>query len=404
MGVICYIQADARYNKYLLRELKGETIIEHTIKRVQSLSSIEKIVIGLYDCEENKKFKFLSEKYDNLNIFFSKEEHVSVRMFQTCKVYNPKMIVRITGDKIFLDTKTLEEMIAEARNNDYDLYLSDFNNGLLADIVKFSAIENNQSEVFAYDRYYKYFLANRQLFDIKFYISDCNSKIYSFLIRNDLEYFVAGRIMNGVIDIDSFSYLSADVIYNVQVLHQDGWYRSVAENMPVNSKGDPIPWFTYPSIEFLATRIKKEMSIFEYGCGNSTLWWASHVKNVISVEHDETWYRKIVGKIPENVQLIHIPLEYDGDYSRKIGEYNNRFDIIVIDGRDRVNCVKNAINALKADGVIIWDNSDRQKYQEGYEFLYNNGFKSINFVGIVPSVDIKSETSIFYRSNNCLNI
>lgn len=187
-------------------------------------------------------------------------------------------------------------------------------------------------------------------------------------------------------------------------LKEDGWFRSFKEEAPVDTEGHPLPWFTYPSIEFLKKRIKKEMSVFEYGCGGSTLWWASRVKEVVSIEHDEKWYKEIVSKIPDNVCISHIELEYGGNYSKKIKEFKNRFDIVVIDGRDRVNCAINCLDALKPDGVIIWDNSDRPEYIDGYNFLINHNFKKIEFVGMCPVVNFKTETSIFYRENNIFDI
>lgn len=187
-------------------------------------------------------------------------------------------------------------------------------------------------------------------------------------------------------------------------LYEDGWFRSYEQKDSIDLNGNPIPWITYPAIDFLKNRIYPGMSVFEYGCGGSTLWWASCVKEVISVEHDQNWYQKISPTIPQNVNLIHINLEYGGAYSKKIGEFDQKFDIVVIDGRDRVNCAINAVRGLKPEGVIIWDNTDRKQYEEGFHFLYKHGFRSINFIGMCPIVNLKSETSIFYRDHNCLNI
>jgi hypothetical protein len=64
----------------------------------------------------------------------------------------------------------------------------------------------------------------------------------------------------------------------------------------------------------------------------------------------------------------------------------------------------NSLEALKSDGIIIWDNSDREEYEDGYRFLFRNGFKKIAFVGLTPVVNVKSETGIFYREKNCLFI
>lgn len=187
-------------------------------------------------------------------------------------------------------------------------------------------------------------------------------------------------------------------------LKDDGWFRSFKENKAIDADGNPIPWITYPAIEFLKKRVHKEMSVFEYGCGGSTLWWASRVKEVVSVEHDVMWYRKILPIIPNNVTLEHIELEYGGQYSQRVATYGAKFDLIVIDGRDRVNCALHAIQALKPDGIIIWDNSNIANYEDGYQFLYRNGFKKIEFVGLAPIVNWKAETGIFYRNINCLGI
>jgi len=187
-------------------------------------------------------------------------------------------------------------------------------------------------------------------------------------------------------------------------LKEDGWFRSFHEKSSVDADGNPIPWLTYPAIEFLKRRIHPDMSLFEFGCGASTLWWAKRVKEVVSVEHVETWYNQITKRVPENVKLFHIPLDSNGAYSRKIKEFNNRFDIVVLDGHDRINCARNSLTALKEDGIFIWDNSDRNEYESGYNFLYKHGFRKIEFVGLVPIINFKSETAVFYRPKNCLGI
>lgn len=187
-------------------------------------------------------------------------------------------------------------------------------------------------------------------------------------------------------------------------LKEAGWFKSFKTKLPSDNEGNPIPWMTYSAISFLEKRINSNMTVFEYSCGNSTLWWAMRVKNVVSCEHDKAWYEKLEKMMPVNVELYQIDLGDGDDYSKKISEYHEIFDIIVIDGRDRVNCAKNSLLALKKDGVIIWDNSDRDCYEEGYNFLLNKGYKRIDFIGMGP-VNIASWwTSIFYKEANCLVI
>jgi hypothetical protein len=187
-------------------------------------------------------------------------------------------------------------------------------------------------------------------------------------------------------------------------LFEDGWFRSYREKASIDAAGLPLPWLTYPAIAFLLKRIRPEMSVFEYGSGGSTRWWASRVRNVVSVEHDRTWFEEVRKYQQAHVKAYQIDLSYGGEYSRKIQEFQNCFDVVVVDGRDRVNCLKNCLQALKPSGVVILDNSDRPEYSEGIEFLLVNGFKRLEFVGPCPIVNYKSETSIFYRDENVFGI
>lgn len=187
-------------------------------------------------------------------------------------------------------------------------------------------------------------------------------------------------------------------------LYQKGWFHSFQKDRPISLNGEPIPWLNYPVMDFLQNRINMDMSVFEYGSGMSTLWWAARTKKVFSVEHDKSWYDEVKSKMPDNVNLYYEALEPNGSYSKKAAECEKKFDIIIIDGRERVNCSINAINALKPEGVIIWDDTDRTSYKKGYDILLENGFKRIEFIGMKPLGLTPACTSIFYRSNNCLKI
>lgn len=187
-------------------------------------------------------------------------------------------------------------------------------------------------------------------------------------------------------------------------LSEEGWLKSRLEKESIDSDGNPIPWITYPSLHFLTDRVTPDFTVFEYGCGGSTLWWALRVKEVFSVEHDNEWYQNIKSKIPDNVSLFYAPLEPDGEYSKKVIQTGKLFDVIVIDGRDRVNCAKNSLSALKPEGLILWDNSNRDKYSSGYDLLINNGFKRLDFFGMGPINLYSWCTSIFYRKENVFGL
>ena len=185
-------------------------------------------------------------------------------------------------------------------------------------------------------------------------------------------------------------------------LRDTGWLESRFQDLPVDRQGYAVPWITYPSLAFLEPRINAEMSVFEYGSGNSTLWWSSRVRRVVSCEHHRGWYERMAPELPANVDYKH--LELTGGYPEAIAQHANEFDVIVIDGRERVKCAYNSLGALKDSGVILWDNSEREKYRPAFDFLAANGFRKLDFWGIGPVESYGWCTSILYRSNNCFSI
>jgi len=182
-------------------------------------------------------------------------------------------------------------------------------------------------------------------------------------------------------------------------LRESGWLESYRRKVPTSSTG-PLPWFTYSAIGFLAPRIAPSLSVFEYGAGYSTLWWAARVRSVVSCENDQAWFSRMLADCPSNARLLYEPR--GESYWQKAASF--RSDIIVIDGRDRVECAKSCLPGLDAGGVIIWDNSDRARYQPGYDFLKQNGFRRLDFSGMGPVNFTPWVTSIFYRNDNCLGI
>ena len=189
-------------------------------------------------------------------------------------------------------------------------------------------------------------------------------------------------------------------------LKEDGWFVSYRRMASIDIQGDPIPWFTYPAIAFIECRLKSNMNVFEYGSGASTLWWAKRVATVVSCEHDLLWYRKISAQLPGNATVKHVELDGKGRYASTIQNYGKEFDLIVIDGPERVACAVNSLSALKDSGVIIWDDSQRDSDEcaEGFRFLEAHAFKRIEFVGHKPIIPNKSETAIFYRPDNIFGI
>jgi len=187
-------------------------------------------------------------------------------------------------------------------------------------------------------------------------------------------------------------------------LADQGWFKARETKSAVDQHGEAIPWVTYAFIDFIKDRITKQHDIFEFGCGNSTIFYAKNANSVTAVEHDKAWYeRNAAIRIP-NVEMIYCGLVRGGAYSKSAVTTGKKFNIIIVDGRDRVNCCKESVLSLTEDGVIVLDNSERPDYAEAFTFFKAKGFKHLPFTGMSPGVTTSNCTSVFYKSNNCLGI
>lgn len=183
------------------------------------------------------------------------------------------------------------------------------------------------------------------------------------------------------------------------LIHTNGWFKSFMSRLSEDNQGNPIPWYTYSSVKFIEPRLNKDMDVFEFGSGHSTLWYGKRVNSVVAIEDKLPWLERIKEKKTENVRLYH----REGlDYPSAIKEYFKPclFDIIVIDGEFRDLCASNCLAALKRDGIVIWDNSGNNTGQ----YFINKGFRRLDFYGLTPVCTYENCTTIFYRENNCFNI
>ena len=171
--------------------------------------------------------------------------------------------------------------------------------------------------------------------------------------------------------------------------------KTVATRSCVDASENPVPWYTYPAIEYLKQLDFAGRSVFEYGSGNSTLFWASVAARVVSVEDDEKWHAVVAERLPRHCELT---LETDvAAYAAVIERYAERFDVIVVDGaargNTRLNCSRFALRQLREGGMIILDNSDW--LPESARVLREGGLIQVDFTGFAPISGQTQTTSFF---------
>ena len=173
--------------------------------------------------------------------------------------------------------------------------------------------------------------------------------------------------------------------------------RSAALRTAVDASGLPVPWYTYPAIEYLRQLDFSDKTVFEYGSGQSTLFWAAAAKRIVSVEEDESWYARLAPRRPPNCELI---LETDlADYPGVIDRYPDGFDVIAVDGaargHTRLKCSRAAIRCLRPGGLVILDNADW--LPESARVLRESGLLQVDLTGFAPITGHTQTTTLFFH-------
>ena len=128
-----------------------------------------------------------------------------------------------------------------------------------------------------------------------------------------------------------------------------------------------IPWVPYSVIRRLRSFLGRESSVLEYGSGMSTIWYATIVSRVCSVEDDQVWYERIADLIERrqlNNVTYHLAASAD-EYCSFMADNPRRYDLIVVDGSWRSRCMAEAINLLLPGGVLYLDTSDQDSTVQG---------------------------------------
>jgi len=175
-----------------------------------------------------------------------------------------------------------------------------------------------------------------------------------------------------------------------------------------------LPWMNFEVIRWLQSYLTRDMTLFEWGSGGSTLFYAKLVKQVISIEYDKAYFDFVKQQLQgrENAQLVLAPPEKTGEfksfapqhlgsyfdqYVKTIDQYpDGTFDVIVVDGRQRNECFKRALNKINPEGIIVFDNFEREIYQKSQ---HHPGISHFMVEGLVPFNYAIGSTAIFYFEN-----
>lgn len=169
---------------------------------------------------------------------------------------------------------------------------------------------------------------------------------------------------------------------------------------------DYMPQINPRAIAFLESIVQSDWKVFEYGSGQSTIFFARRVAEMVSVEHHPHWVKFVSETLDaEGLDINYLnfslgpaepgrdpsdPLNYsyaDHDvadwkpYVTAIDTYpGSHFDLVFVDGGARASCIYHAHSKIAAGGYLLLDDSERRWYYEKLIDLFN-GWKRRDFMG-----------------------
>lgn len=171
-----------------------------------------------------------------------------------------------------------------------------------------------------------------------------------------------------------------------------------------------LPWWTYKASlaceEYLESFENKPAKVLEWGAGSSSQFFLDFNVDLISIESNPLFANYLIKKFPNPENLIVIQEDDDSEvkpsfqsghkdhqgqsffkYVTKIRDFpDNHFDLISIDGRARVACLREAIPKLRKGGVIVFDNATRSRYRSSLREMFSSGSWEIRkFSGLAPT-------------------
>jgi hypothetical protein len=169
-----------------------------------------------------------------------------------------------------------------------------------------------------------------------------------------------------------------------------------------------VPWWPYDAVTWMAGHLPPHARVFEYGGGGSTLWLADQGAAVLCVEHHEAWYRQLeqalrpaatiryratlpTGSITSQVE----PGFFDSYVDAICDEPDASFDLVIVDGRARVECARRAMPKVKPGGLLLLDDTRRERYQPAIALLA--GWDRYVFEGLKPGDVFPGQTSVWRR-------
>ena len=155
-----------------------------------------------------------------------------------------------------------------------------------------------------------------------------------------------------------------------------------------------IPQLTFDFIEWMEEQDTREKTFIEFGSGDSTIYFSSKFKKVITYEDEFEWIEKIKSRNLGNVDVNFLDYNF---YKKEPDSFKNT-DFILIDNNprnynSRLYVAQVLMEKIDYQNILILDNGN---WNGDCYFYLRTKYKSYqDFIGINPRGD-RTVTTVFH--------
>lgn len=182
-------------------------------------------------------------------------------------------------------------------------------------------------------------------------------------------------------------------------LRAAGWHDSLRNETRFHPQS-ALPLLTYGALAYMDAFLRPTDSVLEFGSGGSTVWLAARVGRVVTLEDQDHW-AGMVPRLP-NVEMRIVSCSGgdwyndgpDALYSTGAAD-SGPFDAILVDGKARTDCAKEALKLISEDGFIVLDDLHDPLVRPAMGVLDASNLKVIEFWGLRPGSGEFGGTAIY---------
>jgi len=173
----------------IFKILAGKPMLWHVVDRLSHAKMLDKIIIATTTLSEDDQVEQFCIS-NNISFYRGSSNDVLSRYYETAKLYNAGIVIRITSDCPVIDPYLIDSMLLQFNEEDHIDYMSNslhrtFPRGLDAEIFTFASLEKTYNEAnldYEHEHVTPYIYNNPDKFIVKNYANEKDLSNYRWTV------------------------------------------------------------------------------------------------------------------------------------------------------------------------------------------------------------------------------